>query len=435
MATATDRWALPKRRKPARRPLSEEPTEQEKYDAMLAAREESERTRGVSRHYEPVGTEGVKGPEDQPWWMFLSPEEAALAKTVEEAKARPPEEAASRARVRELGGPGKWEDTGTKYRPKGPTVEELQAGATRVSPELKKKYEGLSPRAREKERELGTQGTRLKEQADREQVGADEDRKKAAGFAEQGKLKEAQFFEDRADKRGRTATDLSAQARDVMEKGRGQAGWVGGRPVALGSSPDALARARTLGDWDKAVAGEPEEEPLRLRTPADFAAAETVNKLKKSGQYAPTPEGEAQYRADLKGAVEYARLTAGEEAEPKEGKPLSEKDRWEIATMVAAATGEAPEAAYRRLEESGWGRGGAPQPMPTTGEGRAAAAGATAGAQMGQPTPAQPSTAPAAPAASVPPAPPVEQREVGKVYIFPNGKKAIWRGTGWEPVL
>lgn len=30
--------------------------------------------------------------------------------------------------------------------------------------------------------------------------------------------------------------------------------------------------------------------------------------------------------------------------------------------------------------------------------------------------------------------PPPDQRKVGKVYEFPNGRKGIWRGTGWEVV-
>ena len=255
--------------------------------------------------------------------QFLSPEDAEMARRLREAKARPGEEAASRARLRELG-PG-YEDVGGVYRRKGPTVEELQAGAAPVSPELKAKYEGLSPRAREKQTELGTRGSRLKEQADRYQVEADDYRKRAAGLHEQGKTREAQALEGMADKRERSATNLSAQARDVMEKARGQMGWIGGRPAGLGAPPGARAAAGTIGAWDAAAKGEEVEELVQPKTAAGLAQAETVSKLKKVGYFPPGPEGEAQYRALHNAQVREADLPGL----PKEGAApgMSEVDK------------------------------------------------------------------------------------------------------------
>jgi len=254
-----------------------EPTEKEKYEAMLKERLKSERKYGVSRFYEPVGMEGIEGPEDQPYWMFLPPEEAALARTVETAKARPGAEAASAARIRELGGPERWEDVGGRFRqkeaPTGPTSP--------VDEELKKKYEGLSPRARELQTQLGTQSTKLKEQADRYQVEADKLRERAANLYEQGKMQEAMGLEQMAKDADRRAQDFSAQAASALSKAKGERGWIGGRPAGLGPSRTAIERARTISAWESA-AEEPKTEVLVPRDEEEVRMVEALDRVRKN---------------------------------------------------------------------------------------------------------------------------------------------------------
>ena len=55
-------------------------------------------------------------------------------------------------------------------------------------------------------------------------------------------------------------------------------------------------------------------------------------------------------------------------------------------------------------------------------------------AQPNAPAPAAAPAAQPATAAQPPPLPPIEKREIGKVYILPNGRQFVWRGNGLEPI-